>query len=85
MRQRLLIRRAGSVFLSNQRQIIKLIFAWASIPREGINSLRVHYILLIGSASGGRMMIALLAAGILALSITGLVILSALQDIADDY
>lgn len=31
------------------------------------------------------MIIALLVAGILALVITGLVILSALQDIADDY
>lgn len=85
MRQRLSIRCAGSVVLPNQRQIIKLIFAWASIQREGIDSLRVHYILLIGSASGGRMMIALLVAGILALAITGGVILSALQDIADDY
>ncbi|GEM_PF-2137891 len=31
------------------------------------------------------MMIALLVAGILALAITGLVILSATQDLADDY
>ncbi len=31
------------------------------------------------------MIIALLAAGILALGITGLVILSAMQDLADDY
>jgi len=71
--------------LSNQSQILKLIFTFAGIPPGSVNNMQVSYILLRRSASGGRMIIALLVAGILALVIAVLVFFSAMQDVNDDY
>lgn len=53
--------------------------------RGNATVISMDYFLLRRPTSGELMLIALLIGGILAVAIAGLVFLSAMQDIADDY